>query len=147
MHTVVGSHDELGRAGGLHLVVALLALIGLGLAVVCALAVVFPRLARRRTSAAPPNGLLYFGHLRQRSPDSIFLALKTMDAGAERRQLAEQLHITAKVAWRKHSWLQASLAFLALGSLGLLVSLLAYPEPRPPAKPHQHSPTQIEGRY
>ena len=92
---------ELHSAAGLHLATAICAMAALVLAVGCALWVVFPRLERSRTATLAPTGLIYFGHLRARSPADIAAALAQMTPADERLQLAQQLHMTGKVAWRE----------------------------------------------
>ena len=96
------------------------------LAVVCALWVVFPRLERRRTAERAPQGLVYFGHLRLRDPPDLADALASLTSDEERRQLAMQLHVTGNVAWRKHAWLQRSVALFALGASALVTSFVAF---------------------
>jgi hypothetical protein len=38
----------------------------------------------------------------------------------------QQLHVTGKVAWRKHAWLQASLVLFAAGSPLLVLAFVAF---------------------
>lgn len=83
-----------------------MAVVLLARAVGCALWVVFPRLERRVGRPKTEPGLIYFGHLRQRSVDDIDKALAGLDEAAERREIARQLHVTAQVAWKKRAWLQ-----------------------------------------
>lgn len=123
---LVTSKGELHSAVGLHLATAICAMTALVLAVGCALWVVFPRLERNRTSRLAPTGLIYFGHLRARSPADIAAALNEMTPEKERLQLAEQLHVTGGVAWRKHAWLQASLVLFAVGSALLVFAFVAF---------------------
>ena len=117
---------ELHHAIGLHLASAIIAVTLLVLSVVCALWVVFPRLASSRTSLPSTKSLIYFGHLRDRGVDDIAQALTELTPEQERRQLASQLHITGAVAWRKHSWLQRSLVLFALGAVLLVVAYTAF---------------------
>jgi len=123
---VITRQGELHAAVGLHLATAIAAATFLVLAVVCALWVVFPRLERRRTARLASDGLVYFGHLRKRSPDDIAAALDALTPEEERRQLASQLHITGRVAWRKHAWLQRSLLLFAFGAVLLVISFVAF---------------------
>jgi hypothetical protein len=123
---LITNNGELHSAVGLHLAVAICSMTALVLAVACALWVVFPRLERNRTSRLPPTGLVYFGHLRARDPSEIATALAKMAPEDERLQLAHQLHVTSKVAWRKHAWLQTSLSFFALGSALLVLAFVAF---------------------
>jgi hypothetical protein len=120
------SGGVLHEAHGLHLAVAIVAVVLLALAVGCALWVVFPRLERRVGRPKAEPGLIYFGHLRQRSVDDIDKALAGLDEAAERREIARQLHVTAQVAWKKHAWLQKSLALLGVGVCVLALALVAF---------------------
>lgn len=110
----------------LQLAVAITAVTLLALSVGSALWVVFPRLERRRSRSTGRPGLIYFGHLRDRSVEEIDAALAGLDEDAERHELARQLRVTASVAWRKHFWLQVSLFLLALGVVALVLALVAF---------------------
>jgi hypothetical protein len=123
---LITEKGELHSAAGLHLATAISATVALVLAVACALWVVFPRLERGRTSTIAATGLVYFGHLRSRSPDDIAQALATLTPDEERMQLARQMHITGQVAWRKHAWLQASLILFAIGAALLVIAFVAF---------------------
>jgi hypothetical protein len=123
---LITTKGELHAADGLHLATAIVATVALVAAVALALWVVFPRLKRRRTARLTPTGLIYFGHLRNRSAEDINKALAMMTPAEERWQLAQQLHITGTVAWQKHACLQASLVFFALGSALLVLAFVAF---------------------
>jgi hypothetical protein len=123
---LITTNGELHKAIGLHLACAIVAVILLVLGVACSLWVVFPRLERSRTHRLAANGLIYFGHLREREIDDIAHALAELTPEQERRQLASQLRVTGNVAWRKHAWLQGSLACFAAGSLLLVVAYTAF---------------------
>jgi Family of unknown function (DUF5706) len=123
---LIADDGDLHAATGLHLASAITAVSILVIAVGCALWVVFPRLERRRTAELAPEGLVYFGHLRLRSPDDIAAALASLTPEEERHQLAMQLHVTGNVAWRKHAWLQRSVALFALGASLLVISFVAF---------------------
>lgn len=120
---LVSRSGELHSAEGLHLGVSIAAVTALVLAIACVLWVVFPRLNYR--SLGKP-GYIYFGQLAQRSSDEIMNGLSTLTETDERSQLADQLAITSKIAWRKHVWLQRSIALLALGGILLLCSFVAF---------------------
>jgi Family of unknown function (DUF5706) len=120
------SGGVLHGAHGLHLAIAITAVTLLSCSVGAALWVVFPRLERRGSGATTNPGLIYFGHLRDRSVDEIDAALAGLDQDEERHELARQLQVTASVAWRKHFWLQASLILLAIGVVALATSLVAF---------------------
>ncbi len=124
-HALISKEGDLHGARGLHLGIAVVAVTLLVLSVACALWVVFPRLQRRRTGLAA-SGLIFFGDLRDRDTDDIAPALAGLTDEEERRQLASQLKITSQVAWRKHAWLQRSLATFALGAVLLVISYVAF---------------------
>lgn len=114
------------QATGLHLATAITAAVLLTASVAMALYVVFPRLERSRTRHLAARGLIYFGHLRERSADDIAAALAQLTPEQERGQLASQLRITGDLAWRKHSWLQRSLVCLFVGAALLVVAYTAF---------------------
>lgn len=123
---LITAKGELHSATGLYLACAICAVAFLVVAVGAALWVVFPRLERRRTAEQAPTGVIYFGHLRQRSPEDIHAALTAMTPDEELRQLALQLHVTGHVAWRKHTWLQCSLVSFAIGAALLVLAFTAF---------------------
>lgn len=123
---LITDKGELHKATGLHLATSITAVSLLALAVGMALWVVFPRLERRRTRRLAPEGLIYFGHLRERRRDDIAQTLASLTPDQERDQLAAQLCVTGAVAWRKHSWLQRSLVSFAVGAALLVVAFTAY---------------------
>lgn len=94
--------------------------IGLGfvlLSIGCALLTVFPRLRRRASGRRSEwrKNTIYFGHLRHWDPAELARELEG-DNLPHGTQLATQLVSMAKVAWRKHAWLQGSLLSLAVAS-------------------------------
>jgi hypothetical protein len=123
---LITSHGELHGAIALHLATAIVALVSLIAAVGSGLWVVFPRLERTSTEPAASGGLIYFGHLRNRSVEDIAQALERLTPEEEGLQVARQLRVTGNVAWRKHAWLQASIALFAIGAALLVTSLVAF---------------------
>jgi hypothetical protein len=123
---LISKTGELHDATGLHLATAIAATSCLILAVALAIWVVFPRLKHRRTSRLASDGLIFFGHLRERTPEDIEHTLSTMTVVDERRQLAQQLHVTSEVAWRKHTYLQASLCAFAMGAVLFVLAFVAF---------------------
>jgi hypothetical protein len=123
---LVTGKGELHSASGLHLACAIAAVACLVGAVGAALWVVTPRLARRRNMELAPSGAIYFGHLRHRTADEIESVLTSLSAREELHQLSRQLHVTSKVAWRKHVWLQASIGMFAIGALLLVIAFVAF---------------------
>jgi len=138
---------DLDVVGGGHLFAIIATLVALGLSVGCALGVVFPRLARRQS--AQGVGLLYFGHLRALTVAEIGKRLHSMDVDEEREQLAAQLEIMARVAWRKHAWLQASIVIFVVGVVGLVLTLALFPqdtEDHRPSEPRQQLVSAMTGK-
>src|SRR5258705_128133 len=66
---LITKHGALHGAIGLHLATAIAALAALAAAIGSGLWVVFPRLERMSTGRAAPDGLIYFGHLRNRATE------------------------------------------------------------------------------
>ncbi len=95
--------------------------IGLGLilfAVVMSLAVVFPQISRRASRTGWRDNMIFFGHLRRWNPEALARALR--EERLDEQQLARQLVQMSKIAWRKHAWLQWSIASLVLGAACLI---------------------------
>lgn len=95
--------------------------VGVGLllfSVGASLAVVFPQLRRWRSRRDWRENTIYFGHLRHWDPSE--LAGRLGEPFPEAEELARQLVAMAKIAWRKHAWLQWSLVSLATGSACLV---------------------------
>jgi len=88
------------------------------LAIVFSLLVVVPQLKRRKLAAEAPDGLIYFGHLRLRTPDDVEASLR--DPALRLPALSRQLVAMAKIAWRKHVFLQASLLLAAVSAMAFL---------------------------
>lgn len=87
----------------------------LGVAILCAAGVVFPRLRRRRKLRAEAStNFIYFGHLKHSSPRTILTQLQRPDALLP--ALANQLHQMSKIAWIKHRLVQISMT-LAISSI------------------------------
>jgi hypothetical protein len=125
LRALITDDGPLHHATGLLLATSIVAVTILVLAVACAVLVILPRLDRGNANGQT-TGLVYFGHLRHRSAESIAQALADLTPDEERRQLAAQLHVTSKVAWRKHDWLQRSLALFPLGAALLVVAFTAF---------------------
>jgi pycsar effector protein len=125
LRALITDKGPLHNATGLHLATSIAAATVLVLAVGCAVLVILPRLDRGNANGQT-TGLVYFGHLRHRSAENIARALADLTPDEERRQLAAQLHVTSEVAWRKHDWLQRSLALFPLGAALLVVAFTAF---------------------
>jgi Family of unknown function (DUF5706) len=88
------------------------------LAVALSLLVVLPQLNRKQSKRDWKSNTIYFGHLRHWNPGDLAKAM--MASTTQPDQLARQMVAMSKIAWRKHAWLQGSLALLALAVLVLL---------------------------
>jgi hypothetical protein len=120
---LISQGGELHSATGLHLGISVAAVTFLVLSVACALWVVFPRLNYRNLGQP---GYIYFGQLAQRSPEQIEEGLSSLTENDTLTQLSQQLAVTSEIAWRKHVWLQRSIALLALGGILLLCGFVAF---------------------
>jgi hypothetical protein len=125
LRALITDKGPLHDATGLRLATSIVAVTVLVLAVACAVLVILPRLDRINANGQTA-GLVYFGHLRHRSAENIARALGDLTPDEERRQLAAQLHVTSKVAWRKHDWLQRSLALFPVGAALLIVAFTTF---------------------
>lgn len=95
----------------------------LAASVVLSVLVVFPQLRGRATRGEYSNDVVYFGHLRLWEPQS--LAARLAEDSGELDGLARQLVRMSKIAWRKHVWLQWSLALFVTGVLAVGGSFLS----------------------
>lgn len=89
------------------------------MAILSAAATIVPRLDRRKIKKAWRENFIYFGHLRHWDPQQLadrLLQLRTVDLDA----ISTNLITMSRVAWRKHEFLQASIALL-IGAILLLV--------------------------
>lgn len=84
--------------------------------------VVFPRLDRRAGRSTCSG--VYFGELRCWTPQRLATHLTSQPEADYLRNLAGQVVAVARIAWRKHICLQASLALAAAGLLILAAGLL-----------------------
>jgi hypothetical protein len=92
--------------------------------IMLSLLVVMPQLNRRQSKREWRSNTIYFGHLRHWAPDD--LAKRLGDTETHPDQLARQLVAMSKIAWRKHLWLQTSLALLVAGvTLLIMVAILS----------------------
>lgn len=96
----------------------------LGLSVAIVAGVVFPQLGRPglKKRASTAGGLIYFGHLRSRSPGELAETLADLTDRQVIAELAQQHIVMSKIAWRKHAWLQASMVIFSVGMLFFLAA-------------------------
>ena len=94
-------------------------MIALGLGTFFAALAVFPQLRRIRASREWQRGFIYFGHLRHWDSAKLATHLERLDPKASLAALSNQHVVMAKIAWRKHVWLQVSM-LLSLIGVGLL---------------------------
>lgn len=119
----LAGHEALEASGALHDAAGaklwIVRAMGAAFAIsaLCAVAVVLPRLRRRKTKQEAPQGLIYFGHLRHHDAAAIEERLRVLDDDAQLSQLARQLKATAAIAWRKHVCLQCAVTALVLAAV------------------------------
>jgi hypothetical protein len=118
--TALGEEGWLGGATGVAVTLAVLAAGAFILAAAFSVAVVFPQLSVRKVPNGRP-GRIYFGHLRDWSPDALALSLESDPLDED---LGRQLVVMSRVLWRKHRWLQVSLVAFFVGALLLATATL-----------------------
>ena len=88
---------------------------------VLVMSAVFPQLKRPRAQRVA-DGLIYFGHLRRRTAADIETVLRDLSQDDIRRELAVQLEVTSRIAWRKHVRLQAAQVTLMLAIFAFVLA-------------------------
>ena len=101
-----------------------LAILLCGIAVVVAGAAIFPLLGRVHEHQTRRD-VIYFGHLRHRSPANLAQQLAGLTEREQIDQLARQLVVMAKGNWIKHRCLQLALLIAFVGSGLLLVIIMS----------------------
>ena len=94
-------------------------LVALLLSILLSVFVVFPQLNRAKSKKNWRSNTIYFGHLRHWDAADLSSVLGRDEP--QRDQLATQLVAMSKIAWRKHSALQASLLAFVVGIAALVV--------------------------
>lgn len=121
--TLSGHGRVLANLHGAALIVEQIGLSACIIGVLLAGLVVAPRLNRRQTRTSWRENVVYFGHLRYWDPKDLAERLQSLDAGQQLVIMATQLVTTSKIAWRKHSTLQWSMALLLLGVVLVALSV------------------------
>jgi hypothetical protein len=88
-----------------------IALILLSTAVLCASIAIFPR------TKGPKASLIFFGGIASQPSESFFGILENTSEDAFRKDLAEQIHINARIAATKYSWIRRSMISMLLALL------------------------------
>jgi hypothetical protein len=122
---------ELADASGLAAWSLGVGVLLLAASVVLSVLVVFPQLRGRATRREYSNDVVYFGHLRLWDPQR--LAARLAEDSGELDGLSRQLVRMSKIAWRKHVWLQWSLALFVTGVLAVGGSFLSDRAASPPS--------------
>ncbi|WP_433477987.1 Pycsar system effector family protein [Spirillospora sp. CA-142024] len=104
-----------GFRGGVALLVAAIALAG---------SAVFPQLNRRDARRNWAQNYVYFGHLRRWTPAELVGALENGGDHRSKLVLSTQLIALSKIVWRKHAFLQYSMAMVVAGNAAVWASLL-----------------------
>lgn len=79
--------------------------------------VVAPRINRRSSRRHWKDNIVYFGHLRHWDPKALTRHLERLTEADELAMLASQLVRVSKIAWYKHSCLQAGMVLIGGGTL------------------------------
>lgn len=96
--------------------------LGVGLLISAVLSVVWvvrPRLRASQLTAESPVNFVYFGHLRQLTPEQVLTHMKDSDVLPV---LSKQLVEMSKIAWTKHRLVQLSMTLAPVGVLFLAIS-------------------------
>jgi hypothetical protein len=109
-----GDDGPLSSLHGTDLWLYRIGIVLIGFGILTALGVVAPQLGRFRAQREWQENMIYFGHLRHW--DSNELAKELMKDAPRQQQLARQLVQMSRIAWRKHVWLQWSLALFVVGT-------------------------------
>ncbi len=115
LHDLKGSRSGVFYAG----------LVLLALALLFAVLTVIPQLRRwksRRGGEEWKTNAIYFGHLRHWEVDKLVEHIESR--ASETRQLAQQQITMSKIAWRKHSSLQASIVAFSASSIAFFIAAL-----------------------
>lgn len=97
----------------------------LSAAILLSAGVVLPDLRGRGLRAEHDQHTIYFGHLRHWGVDELAQDLSSIDDASELAQLSRQLVVISRMLWRKHRWLQWSVALLIAGAALVGVSLFS----------------------
>jgi hypothetical protein len=77
--------------------------------------VVMPQLNRRRIKWQPKRNAMYFGTLRRLDGEELLVRMRASPHN-QLTMLCQHLQNTSAICWRKHSWLQSSMALLLIGT-------------------------------
>ncbi|MFE5643258.1 Pycsar system effector family protein [Rhodococcus sp. NPDC056516] len=91
------------------------------LGVICAVWVVRPRLRSSNLVPESQSNFIYFGHLRELTPDTVQDHLENTPILPV---LSKQLVEMSKIAWKKHRMVQASMTLAPFGVLFLAISAI-----------------------
>lgn len=109
--TLAIKYSSFSSAPCLFQVGAWIALALLSAAVVCASIAIFPR------TKGPKGSLIFFGGIANQPLDSFSRNIENTSEDVYRRDLAEQIHINARIAATKFSWIRRSIFFMLLALL------------------------------
>lgn len=94
-----------------------IALALLSSAVVCASIAIFPR------TKGPKDSMIFFGGIACRPSESFSEIVENTSEDAYRRDLADQIHINARIAATKFCWIRRSMFFMLLALLPWCLSV------------------------
>jgi hypothetical protein len=84
---------------------------------------VFPMLGARRPGKSAASDLIYFGHLRHRTPHSVERDFQRSTVAEQEAMLARQIVAMSKRNWWKHRLLQAAISLGLVGALSVIVAV------------------------
>jgi pycsar effector protein len=118
------SHGKIfGRLNGWSLILYWCGIALILLAMLSAAATIVPRLDRRQIEKTWRENFTYFGHLRRWDSKELAERLRRIGT-ADLDAISVNLITMSKIAWRKHEFLQASIALLVAAILLLVIAAL-----------------------
>jgi Pycsar effector protein len=117
-------HDRIfGKLNGWGLKLYWCGIVSILLATLSAAATIVPRLDRRKMKKTWRENFIYFGHLRHWNSRELTERLRQFHA-ADLDAISANLIAMSGIAWRKHEFLQASIALLVGAILLLVIAVL-----------------------
>jgi len=117
--SLTGKSRILGQLRGFALVAFWIGLVALLIGLVLVVVVVLPRLRTRSMANETKNNFIYFGHLKDWTPERLQGSLRTEPLLPI---LTRQLVAMASIAWIKHKQLQWSIYFTGFGLVWITIA-------------------------
>ena len=119
-----GKGKPLGHLTGFSVWIFRIGIFLIILAIVAAGAAIFPQLNRREARMNWRQNYVYFGHLRHWDPADLVAVFDRSHDGRANLVASTEIIALSKIIWRKHTFIQWSMSFVALGNLAILITSL-----------------------